>query len=111
MKDTNLKLANKLKEYREGAFPNMGLRRVEKEVDVDYSHLFRIETGQYVPNDETLLKLTNAYKLTPAQKIEIFTLARVTPEYQKIINEAFDSGIYKKPQEFVDVFYRKNKNK
>lgn len=110
-KENNIELGQILKQYREKAFEGMGLRRVAKEVEIDYSHLFRIEAGQYLPNDESLLKLLNAYKLDAGQKLEVFNLAHLTPKYQKIIDDAVEKSNFKDPKAFVGAFYRKSKKK
>lgn len=107
MEEKNTKLGEVLKNYRGKAFPDMGLRRVANEVGIDYAHLFRIESGQYTPSDDSLIKLLDAYKVDPIGKLEVFNLARVTPCYQKIINAAHN----KDPKSFVNAFYRKNKDK
>lgn len=112
MKKQNNNLGELLKKYREARFEGMGLRRVAKEIDMDYSHLFRIEAGQYIPSDDNLLKLVNAYGLGADQKLEVFNLARLTPMYQKVINEAWEkSDLGKDPKAFAEAFYRKSKKK
>lgn len=111
MKPENTQLGDLLKKYREEKFQGMGLRRVAKEIGIDYSHLFRIEAGQYVPSDDNLLKLASAYGLDAKQKLEVFNLARLTPKYQKVIDDAVESDYKKNPKAFVGAFYSKDKKK
>lgn len=83
------------------AFPGASLRRVADEIKTDYTHLFRLEAGQYVPSDETLAKLAAAYKLTPNERLELFGLAHHSPSFAQVMKEA--------DMEAITAFYRKEK--
>jgi transcriptional regulator with XRE-family HTH domain len=85
--EKNKELGQLLKQHREKAFEGMGLRRVATEVGIDYAHLFRIEAGQYIPSDESLLKMMNAYSITTAEQLNLFNLARLSPGHREIIDQ------------------------
>ncbi|MEK7176689.1 MAG: helix-turn-helix transcriptional regulator [Patescibacteria group bacterium] len=86
--EKNKELGQLLKELREKAFYGMGLRRVADKVGIDYAHIFRIEVGQYIPSDENLIKLLDAYKANHQEKMTAFKLARLTPGFHKVIEQA-----------------------
>ncbi|QQG42825.1 MAG: helix-turn-helix transcriptional regulator [Candidatus Giovannonibacteria bacterium] len=110
--EKNNELGQILKAYREKAFPDQGLRRVAAKIGIDYAHLFRIELGQYTPADETLLKILDTYGIKDLdERLKVFNLARLSPSHQEAI-EKVAKQYEGKPQEFVEVFYRKSrKNK
>lgn len=89
MNENKIELGQLLKDLREKAFPNEGLRRVATKVGIDYAHLFRLEAGQYVPADENLNKLLTAYGADAHQKLEAFNLARLSPSYAESMQEIF----------------------
>lgn len=105
--EKNKKLGETLKAYRERAFVGWGLRRVASDIGIDYAHLFRIEAGQYIPADENLLKLLDAYKVDQKEKLDVFNMARLTPSHQEVINQAFPH--YKSEKDFAGAFYRQSK--
>lgn len=102
-------LGSILKQHREKTYPGEGLRRVAKKVGIDYAHLFRLESGQYVPSDDSLIKLLTAYGVPPEEKLKIFTIARLT-------SNVFDEAIKHVDNEervtkvVMDALYRRNNN-
>ena len=79
---SNKSLGKRLKEYREKKFPNMGLRKVAemKIVDTHFVYLHRIEKGTFIPSNEKLAKLCDAYDLSDDEKSEVFFLAKRVPK-------------------------------
>ncbi|GEM_PF-4661419 len=97
------KIGEKLEEFRRRAFKDMGLRRVANEIGVDYSYLFNVEKGEHKPSDEFLAKLSDAYKLSPEEKADLFFQSHMTPQYREVIENK------KVDMEKILAFYRKNK--
>ncbi|MBV9159895.1 MAG: helix-turn-helix transcriptional regulator [Candidatus Kaiserbacteria bacterium] len=100
--DKENELGELLKRHREKAFPDEGLRRVAEKVGIDYAHLFRLEAGQYVPTDESLQKIANAYKLDAQAQLLMFNLARLSDHHLRIIERAGEDAV-------VGAFFRKSK--
>lgn len=91
MQENKKQLGEVLREYREHSFPNEGLRRVAKQIDIDYTHLFRIEDGQYVPQDDTLTRILDAYSVSLDQRFYAFTIARMTPAQTRVMRTFMQS--------------------
>ena len=104
--ETKKELGQELKTLREKAFPNDSLRRVAGEVGIEYTHLFRIEAGQYTPSDDNLTKILDTYNATPNEKLSIFSLARVTPAHKEAYLEAAKNL---NAQDVVALMFRKEK--
>jgi len=109
MNDENTKkeLGLELKRLRERKFPGESLRRVATEhVEIEYTHLFRIESGQYTPSDEKLTTLLDTYDATAEEKLFVFNLARLTPAHHDAYAEAVKEL---SPDRVHEVMFRRQK--
>lgn len=99
-------LGQKLKKYRESVFPDMGLRRVADIIGIDYSYLYRVEDGKYTPSDEMLIKITEAYKLSPQEQLELFHMIH-SGAYEQLIHKVYTEN----PKTFNKTFVFNRKKK
>lgn len=69
------KLGNQLKKYRIREYKKTGLRKVAKDIGINYSYLYRVEKGVHIPSDDMIDKMRIAYHMTYQ---EAFTLMLTT---------------------------------
>ena len=79
-----MKINKLLKKYRIRKYKTLGLRRVAKDVGMNYSYLFRVETGVHMPSDNFINKLSKKYDLDNKERVELFFLSR-SKEMREII--------------------------
>ena len=104
MTQINQDLGKKLKEFRVRKFDKVGLRRIADSLAMDYSYLYKIEEGIYTPSDKTLSKMAEIYNLSPAETLEVFNLAHISPDFKKVIRSVKEDELL---HSFA--FYRKKK--
>jgi len=107
----NQKLGNILKGYRLKVFPNDSLRRVAKELGVNYTYLSRLEDGYSRPSDEVLSKVVRTYTIPPNEALELFAMSHYSPHYAQILRQAKEEDRKGFSNNLSQAFFRTIKKK
>ena len=109
----NNELGTKLRQYRLNSLPENrnSLRRVAKDLDIDFSLLSRIETGDQKPSDKTLHKMISVYQISPKDAFFLFSLLHATEQFREAAKRAKEDAPRGYQNLFSQAFFRTTKNK